>query len=138
MTEPSPSGNRWEPGGAGEPAEPAAPSVDAATPETDVGDATVPPAAQIAAPPWLTKARLVAAGAAGAIFLGGGTVGYLVGHAVGDDSPVAQFPGLPDRYGDGDGPGFGGPGFDGQPGQGSPGSSGTEDGLSGSADGDTT
>ena len=44
-------------------------------------------------PSWVTRGRLIATGAATAIFLGGGVAGYAVGNAGNDDHGPRPFPG---------------------------------------------
>lgn len=80
MSEHHESGNRWE-----QPAEPsdvdptaAAPDLPASgAPAADVPAAGAPKASRM--PGWMTTRGLIATGAAAAIFLGGGGIGYAVG-----------------------------------------------------------
>jgi hypothetical protein len=99
VSENNESGNRWE-----KPAEPdhesttAAPDVVGA-PAAEVPDSVAPAAPSEAPktsrmPAWMTTRGLVATGAAAAIFLGGGGVGYAVGvhgHHDGNSNFPARF-----------------------------------------------
>lgn len=100
MTEQNESGNRWE-----KPADPADgndpndSAADAAAEAAAVPAEAAEPSAPAATEPvrisripeWVTRTRLIATGAAAAIFLGGGVGGYAVGNSGHDDSPL-QFP----------------------------------------------
>lgn len=130
MSEQNESGNRWE-----KPVETddetttqaaeASPAVEPVeTPAAGVpAEATpVEPAVKSKMPGWVTRTRLIATGAAAAIFLGGGAVGYAVGNAGDDDH--GRFPDRFDRVGfepgqgpDGQFPGGQGPGGQGPGGQ---------------------
>jgi len=72
----------------------------------------VEPAAKSTLAGWVTRTRLIAAGAAAAIFLGGSAAGYAVGNAGNDDH--GRFPDRFDRAGFGPGQGPGGQFPDGQ------------------------
>ena len=107
MSENNESGNRWEkPADDEETPEVAeaaeTPSVvePAETPDADAQTQVPAAAAQprtITVPAWMTKRGLIATGAAAAIFVGGGGVGYAVGvHHHGDNR---SFPARFDRAG---------------------------------------
>lgn len=116
MSENNESGNRWEaPGGRADQGT----DVEAARAHAPVADVQpVPTAAAVSAqatrtsrlPGWVTTRGLLASGAAAAIFIGGGGVGYAVGvhgHDDGNQNVPARF----DRSGSGPGqpPGGGQP-----------------------------
>jgi hypothetical protein len=77
---------------------------DEITTEAPAAAPDVPPVVPAASklPSWVTRTRLIATGAAAAIFLGGGAAGYALGNAGSDDH--GRFP---DRFDRGFAPGQG-------------------------------
>jgi hypothetical protein len=121
VTEQNQSGNRWE-----KPADtvdengsPPTPSLDKTLVPDDAANVGTVPETPAAArvsrfPAWVTRTRLIATGAAAAIFLGGGAIGYTVADS-GNNDHARPFPGPAGFDRDDDGRTFGGPVPGGQP-----------------------
>lgn len=131
MSENNDSGNRWEKAAEGDdsaetadaPADLDPVEVPASPASTDAAPAGQARASRL--PRWVTKSGLVTTGAAAAIFLGGGGVGYALGanHDDGSNAPKGRFdhtgfngqgpggrfPGDGQAPGGGQGQDFGGP-----------------------------